>query len=239
MRIPYAPPIIEDFVAYSREEARLFGELSPAALQRLAEITSPATYSKGTTLFVEGQPSRGVFFISAGHVKLSTSSADGRTLILRICEPGDVLGLPATISGRPYETTGDAIEPTRANFIGRSDFVNFLREHGEVAMRVALELSDIYRKAVVEMRTIGLSHSAREKLARFILKWSAGRPSENGPIEFKLALTHEEIAQMIGASRETVTRLFAELKRKDLLQVKGSSVTIRDKAGLEQLLETN
>ena len=239
MSAPYGPPIIENGVAYPHEEFRLFGDLSPAALQRLSEITAPTAYPKGATLFVEGQPSRGVFVLSAGHVKLSTSSADGRTLILRICEPGDVLGLPATISGRSYETTGDAIEQTQANFIGRSDFVNLLREHGEVAMRVALELSNIYRKAVAEMRTIGLSHSARERLARFILKWSSRQPSENGAIKFKLALTHEEIAQMIGASRETVTRLFAELKRKDLLQVKGSSVTIRDKAGLEQLLEAS
>ena len=239
MRVPYGPPIIENGLPRPHEEPRLFGDLSPAALQRLSEITAPATYPKGATLFVEGQPSRGVFILYAGHVKLSTSSADGRTLILRICEPGDVLGLPATISGRSYETTGDAIEPTHANFISRSDFVNFLREHGEAAMQVALELSDIYRRAVAEMRTIGLSHSAREKLARFILKCSARQPSENGAIKFKLALTHEEIAQMIGASRETVTRLFADLKRKDLLQIKGSSVTIRDKAGLEQLLEAS
>ena len=237
MRVPYGPQVIESVLTYPHEQARLFGDLSPAAYQRLSEITAPATYAKGATLFVEGQPSRGVFVLSAGHVKLSTSSADGRTLILRICEPGDVLGLPATISGRSYETTGDAIEPTHANFIGRSDFVSFLHEHGEAAIRVAVELSEIYRTAVAEMRTIGLSHSARERLARFLLKWSARQPAENGAIKFKLALTHEEIAQMIGASRETVTRLFAELKRKDLLQIKGSSVTIRDQAGLEKLLE--
>lgn len=236
MRVPSAPQIIQNCAPCPYEEARLFCNLSPAALQRLSEIAAPATYPKGTTLFVEGQPSRGVFVLCAGHVKLSTSSADGRTLILRVCEPGDVLGLPATISGRSYETTGNAIEPTQANFISRPDFVNFLHEHAEVAMRVALELSDVYRSAVAEMRTIGL-HSAREKLARFILKWSARQPSENDAIKFKLTLTHEEIAQMIGASRETVTRLFAELRRKDLLEIKGSNVTIRDRAGLEQLLE--
>jgi CRP/FNR family cyclic AMP-dependent transcriptional regulator len=236
-RSPYGLQIIESCVTCPHREARLFCNLSPEPLQRLAEITSSATYPKGASLFVEGQPARGVFILCAGHVKLSTSSADGRTLILRIAEPGDLLGLPATISGRPYEVTADVIEPTQANFISREDFLNFLREYGEVAVRVAQELSDSYQSALAEMRTIGLSHSAREKLARFVLNWSAQHPSENGAVKFNLTLTHEEIAQMIGASRETVTRLFADFKRKDLLQIKGASVTITDKRGLEQLLQ--
>ena len=102
---------------------------------------------------------------------------------------------------------------------------------------MAQELSESYQAAFAEMRTIGLSHSAREKLARFLLDWSANHPSDNGVIKFNLTLTHEEIAQMIGASRETVTRLFADFKKKNLLQIKGSSVIIRDKLGMERLLQ--
>ena len=236
-RAPYGLQIIENCVTCPHKESRLFCNLPAAALQKLSEITSSATYPKGATLFVEGQQARGVFILCAGHVKLSTSSADGRTLILRISEPGDLLGLPATISGKPYEVTADVIEPTQANFISHSDFLNFLREHGEAALRVAQELSETYQTAFAEMRTIGLSHSAREKLARFVLDWSVHHPSDNGVIKFNLTLTHEEIAQMIGASRETVTRLFADFKKRNLLQIKGSSVTIRDKVGLEQLLQ--
>jgi CRP/FNR family cyclic AMP-dependent transcriptional regulator len=236
MRSPYGLQIIESCIACPHKESRLFCNLGPAALQRLSEITSSATYPKGATLFVEGQVARGVFILCAGHVKLSTSSFDGRTLILRISEPGDLLGLPATISGRPYEVTADVIEPTQANFISRTDFLSFLREYGEAALRVAQELSETYQSAFAEMRTIGLSHSAREKLARFLLDWSAQHPSENGATRFSLTLTHEEIAQMIGASRETVTRLFADFRKKNLLHFKGSSVTINDKLGIERLL---
>ena len=93
MRSPYGLQIIENCVTCPHKESRLFCNLAPAALQRLSEITSSATYPKGATLFVEGQPARGVFILCAGHVKLSTSSSDGRTLILRISEPGDLLGL--------------------------------------------------------------------------------------------------------------------------------------------------
>src|SRR5580704_7462116 len=159
-RSPYGLQIIESCVTCPHREERLFCNLPPAALQRLSQITGSATYPKGATLFVEGQPSRGVFILCSGHVKLSTSSADGKTLILRISEPGDLLGLPATISGRPYEVTADVIEPTQANFISHADFLNFLREHGEAALRVAQELSETYQTAFAEMRTIGLSHSA-------------------------------------------------------------------------------
>ncbi len=237
MRSPYGLQIIENCVTCPHKEDRLFCNLPPAALQRLSEITGSATYPKGATLFVEGQPSRGVFILCAGHVKLSTSSSDGKTLILRIAEPGDLLGLPATISGRPYEVTADVIEPTQANFISRTDFLNFLRDHGDAALRVAQELSETYQSAFAEMRAIGLSHSAGEKLARFILDWSAHHKSEGGTVKFNLTLTHEEIAQMIGASRETVTRLFADFKKKRLLTIKGSSVTLNDQSGLERLVQ--
>ncbi len=235
-RSPYGLQIVDNCVACLHIEARVFCNLAPAALQRLAEITSSATYPKGASLFVEGQPARGVFILCAGHVKLSTSSADGRTLILRISDPGELLGLPATISGRAYEVTADVVEPTQANFVSQADFLNFLKEFGEVALRVARELSDSYQTAFAEMRTIGLSHSAREKLARFILYWSSSHPSENGTVKFNLTLAHEEIAQMIGSSRETVTRIFGDFKKNNLLQVKGSSVTLKNKPGLERLL---
>jgi CRP/FNR family cyclic AMP-dependent transcriptional regulator len=236
MRAPYGLEIIESCLSCPHREERLFCDLSPAAVKDLSSITSAASYPKGATLFVEGQPARGVFILCNGRVKLSTSSADGKTLILRISEPGEVLGLPASVTGKPYELTADVIEPTQANFIGRAEFLKFLRENGEAALKVAQQLGETYHTAVAEMRTIGLSRSAGEKLARFLLEWCAETPEENGQTKIKLTLTHEEIAQMVGASRETVTRLFADFKKKNLLQVKGSTLIIKDKAGLEGIL---
>jgi CRP/FNR family cyclic AMP-dependent transcriptional regulator len=235
MRAPYGLEIIENCVTCSHREDRLFCRLSPPAVERLAAITSASSYPKGATLFVESQMPRGVFILCNGRVKLSTSSVDGRTLIVRIAEPGEVLGLPATVTGKPYELTAEVIEPTQANFIARENFLDFLREHGEVSVRVAQQLGETYHAAVAEMRSIGLSHSAAEKLARFLLDWCASHGSETPEIHATLTLTHEEIGQMIGASRETVTRIFADFKKKQLLQLKGSTLIVRDKAGLETL----
>jgi CRP/FNR family transcriptional regulator, cyclic AMP receptor protein len=235
MRAPYGLEIIESCVTCPHHEDRLFCNLPQAALQRLSSITAASSYPKGATLFVEGQAGRGVFILCNGRVKLSTSSVDGRTLIVRIAEPGEVLGLPATVTGKAYELTAEVVEPTQANFVSRTDFLNFLREYGEVSLRVAQQLGETYHAAIAEMRSIGLSHSAGEKLARFLLDWCSSHGSGKGEVRAKLTLTHEEIAQMIGASRETVTRLFSDFKKRQLLQIKGSTLILRDKAGLEHL----
>jgi CRP/FNR family cyclic AMP-dependent transcriptional regulator len=236
VRAPYGLEIIESCLSCPHIEDRLFCNLPAPAVQGLAAITSAAAYPKGATLFVEGQSPRGVFILCSGRAKLSTSSADGKTLILRISEPGEVLGLPATVTGKPYELTAEVIEAAQANFISREDFLRFLREHGEAALRVAQQLGETYHSAVAEMRTIGLSHSAGEKLARFLLDLSAAHDEGKGEIKLTLTLTHEEIAQMIGASRETVTRLFTDFRKKHFLHVKGSTLIIKDKAGLESVV---
>jgi len=238
MRAPYGLEIIESCLSCPHREDRLFCNLPARVVEELSRITSAAVYPKGATLFVEGQLARGVFILCSGRVKLSTSSADGRTLILRIAEPGEVLGLPATVTGKAYELTADVIEPTQANFISRSDFVQFLSHHGEAALRVAQQLGETYHSAIAEMRTIGLSHSAGEKLARFLLDLSTEQSSKLGELRVTLTLTHEEIAQMIGSSRETVTRLFSDFKRKQFVEVKGATVIIRNKPALENLLSS-
>lgn len=132
--------------------------------------------------------------------------------------------------------TAEALEPIQANFIRREDLLQFLREHGDAALRVAEMLCHIYQATYQELKSIGLSGSAAEKLARFILDLTDSREPQNGPIRATVTLTHEEIAEMLGASRETVTRLFSSFKKKQLIEVNGSTLIIKDKAGLEALV---
>ncbi len=241
MKTPYGLQVIESCLTCPMMKDRLFCNLPPRALEGLDAISSSATYPKGAILFVEGQDPRGVFVICNGRVKLSAGSADGKSLILRIADPGEVVGLPGTISGKAYEVTAEALEPIQANFIPRDPFLQFLREYGEVALRVAEILSDIYHATYQEVRYLGLSGSAAEKLARFVLDLAVEKGKTIGQSDglqrVPLTLTHEEIAQMIGSSRETVTRLFTDFKRKHLLEVHGSTLIITNKAGLEKVLE--
>jgi len=147
-------------------------------------------------------------------------------------------GLNATISNRPYEVTAEMIEPGQANFIARDAFLHFLRENGEVAVRVAEQLSRNYYTAYEEIRTLGLTSSPSEKFAKLLLSWSqdAKGPGLGAPV--KMTLTHEEIAEMIGTTRETVSRLFSEFKKKQWLQVKGATLTIRNRVALEKMVQS-
>ena len=235
MKTPYGLQVIESCLSCPLRQDRIFCDLPQPALQALDAISSSATYPKGAILFVESQEPRGVFILCNGRVKLMAGSADGKSLILRIADPGEIVGLPGTISGKPYELTAEALEPVQANFIPREAFLHFLREHGDAAVKVAQVLSEIYHATCREVRYLGLSGSAAEKLARFLLDWTDSHRENGVELRSTLTLTHEEMAEMIGASRETVTRLFAEFKRKKLIEVHGSTLVIRNKADLEQL----
>lgn len=237
MRAPYGLNVIDNCLTCQHREENLFCNLPIPAVQKLNEIKSTAVYPKAAMLFIEGQMPRGIFVLCNGKAKLSTSSSDGKTIITKISEGGDVLGLNATISNRPYEVTAEMIEPGQANFIPRDSFLRFLREYGEVALRVAEQLSRNYYTAYEEIRTLGLTTSPSEKLAKLLLSWSSENHPQNAD-QIKLTLTHEEIAEMIGTSRETVSRLFSEFKKKQFLELKGATLIIRNRPALQKMLNS-
>jgi CRP/FNR family transcriptional regulator, cyclic AMP receptor protein len=233
---PYGLGVVESCLTCNPQRDRCFRDLSTATLQGFEAIKYTSAYPPGAVLFVEGQAPRGVFVLCQGRVKLSFCSRDGKTLILKIAEPTEVLGLSATVSGKPYELTAETIDPCQVNFVKREDFLRCLHEHSDFCFRVAEQLSDKYNTACHEIRSLGLSNSAAEKLAKLLVEWSS-RNGESGKQEphVKMALTHEEIAQMIGTSRETVTRLFAELKKRQIVHAKGATLVIDKEAALELL----
>ena len=129
------------------------------------------------------------------------------------------------------------LEPTQANFIRRDAFLGFLRHHGDAALKVAEMLSHIYYATCQEVRYLGLAGSAVEKFARFLLDLKPPKGiADAAPDRRILTLTHEEIAAMIGTSRETVSRLITGFKRKHLIELHGSSLVLTNKKALEELV---
>lgn len=222
-----------------RASGFFFCDLPERALEALDRIRHPTVYPKGAVLCVEGEHPRGVFMVCQGRVKLSTSSADGSVLITRIAEAGEVIGLSAAISGRPYEVTAETLEPCQINFIRQDAFLDFLTSHCEVCLQAAQHLSDNYHTACEQIRLLGLSHSAAGRLAMLILEWCArhGKVTSRG-IKLTLTLTHEEISHLIGVSRETVTRIFSEFKNEGIIEVKGATLWVCDQAALEALVNS-
>lgn len=210
-----------------------FNKLSPAAFRDLALLQYPMSYGANVVLFSEKEPARGIFVVLEGEVKLSINSSDGRRLSLSIARKGDVLGLSSALSGSPYEMTAETLYPSKIAPICRQDFLNFVTKYPEVHQMLMGELSRQYTMACEQLRTVGLASTAPEKLARLLLDWSeAGQATERGT-RLRFSLTHEEIGEFIGASRETVTRTLSVFKSRRLVMFSGSMLTIPSRAALE------
>jgi CRP/FNR family transcriptional regulator, cyclic AMP receptor protein len=209
--------------------------LSDATFKALQKVEHAASFPAGAIIFMEGQPARGVYVLRQGRVKLLTTNSDGRTLILKIAKPGEALGLNSVITGKPHDLTAEILQPAELSFIPRVDFLSFITEHGDACLHFASHLSRDCQAAYDLVRSIGLCQSVSERLARFLLEWSLNGSAADGAVRVKLALTHEEIAQLIGASRETVTRTLSEFKRQRTIELNGSTLVLRNKPALESL----
>lgn len=200
----------------------------------LDRVTRENSYPAEALLFVEGQPSPGLMVIVSGRVKLSTASADGRTIIVRMAGPREVLGLSASVVGRPCELTAETMEPSRIKIIPRESFKQWLRAHPELAFRIAQELAEEYNTTCHKLRTMLLLHTATQRLARTLLQM-VHNPAPGKEVRAQFSVTHQEIAEMIGTSRETVTRLLASFRHKGMIEIEGSTLIVRDREALREL----
>jgi len=235
MRGPYGFEANDNCQNCKLRAGGFFCQLSAPTVKDFNVIKSTATYPPGALLFLEKQDSRGVFVLCGGEVKLSISSSSGKTLILRIAKAGEILGLMATMSGIPYEVTAETLHPCQVAFIRRNDFLHFVAKHPEVYQNAVKQLNSLYSGACNQLRTVGLSASAPEKLARLLLSWSAEAKSTRPDAAIKMPLTHEEIAEFIGSTRETVTRTLSEFKNRHLVQLEGSTIMISNRRELEAI----
>jgi CRP/FNR family transcriptional regulator, cyclic AMP receptor protein len=234
---PYAFDLLENCSACTWRDKRFFCDLDAAALKDFDVLTFTNVYPPGAMLFAEGQAPRGVFLLCRGSVKLSISAGDGKTVISHIATAGEVLGLSSTVTGNAYKTTAETLEPSQINFVRREDFVRLLARSASSCANAVHQLSHECEVNMDHIRALGLSHSAAEKLANVLLRWcdEQGKPSENGT-RVQLLMTHEDISQLIGTSRETVTRLLKDFRDRKILSVRGSTLIIHDKAALQEMV---
>ena len=208
------------------------------AIPGIDRVSRSRIYSRGAVVFHEGNIARGVYVLSSGRAKVSISSADGKKLIIRIARPGDVLGLYAGLTGRPFEATAEMVEGGRIDFISRTDLLNLMGRQQSFSSDLVEMFSRQFSEFVDTTRMLLLSQSALEKLARLIVRWGRDFGERTGEgIRVQILLTQEEIAQIIGASRETVTRLFSTLKRDKIISVKRDALWIRDSEALASLAQ--
>jgi CRP-like cAMP-binding protein len=236
MRDFYCLPRKEDWRKDKSRAKGILGELSPVAFKELKSVMLISACARGTILFMEGQSPQGIYILRTGQAKLSFTSAEGKTFTLRFAKPGELLGLMATLLGKPYEVTAEAFHPCQVDFIHAREFLRFLAMHPEAYRSAAKQMGSDYQAASETLRTIGLCSAVTTRLARLLLDWSIGAPKTRKGICIPLALTHEEIAACIGTTRESVTRAFTEFRNRRLVEYKGSRVTIPDRQALMHLV---
>ncbi|MDQ2921371.1 MAG: Crp/Fnr family transcriptional regulator [Acidobacteriota bacterium] len=193
-------------------------------------------YPRGSVLFVEGQRPKGFYVLCEGRAKVSIASAEGKTLVLRIAQPGELLGVNAALTGQPYKATVEMLQRCRIDFVSRGDLLKLLDRDKKACLGVAQALSSTLNGFVEHARLLLLSQSAAEKLARLLVRWcdELGKRTPQGT-RIDSGLTHEEIAQMICASRETVTRLLSDFKRKHIVNLIDNAIFVRNRKALESV----
>lgn len=213
-----------------------FCGLEQTEMLKFSSLKSRQRYPRGKTIFFEGEPAGGVYILCAGRVKLSTNSEEGKSIIVRIVEPGEVLALSATVNSSPLEGSARAIDECLISFVDKRDFTHLLNSSRPVALKAIGELGRVYRKAYTRICTLGLSSSVSERLARLFLEWCDRSCAESVSASIPLTYTHEEIAEMIGTSRETVTRLLGTFREQCLIDLHGHMLYIPDTRRLRGLV---
>ena len=232
---PYGLPVVDNCSTCELRKGGFFCCLSPDTVKALDEIKHTTSYPAGALVFMEGQAARGVYVVCQGRVKMLTTNSDGKTLILKIAEPGEILGVHSVVTGRAHEVTVETLQPSQLAFIPRDAFLNFMKHNADACLAAAQHISRDCQSAYDMIRSIGLSHSVSEKLARLLLQWTLSGKVKDGVIRVNLSLTHEEIAQLIGSSRETVTRTLSDFKKQGVIELHGSAMLVRNKAALEKM----
>ncbi|HKV02111.1 MAG TPA: Crp/Fnr family transcriptional regulator [Ktedonobacteraceae bacterium] len=207
------------------QESRAFFESNSISME----------YPRGNALFREGDQCSAIFVLCSGRAKISTTSREGRTLILHIAEGGDVLGMSAAFAGGEYEVTAEALEPCRVRVLHVKHLREMLRSFGDASLSVAKVLAENYRAAFDEARLIALPGSPAGRLARLILDWASHERRNGTNSIITMPLTHDELASMTATTRETVTRTLGRFRKEKLISMRGASLIVLQPAALEQL----
>jgi CRP/FNR family transcriptional regulator len=209
-----------------------FSCMSVDILREFHAFTSPVCYPANAVLFEEQQEASNILILVEGCAKISMNSRDGKRLILWIARPAELLGLTSVLRSSCHEVTAETVHPCKVATIRRQDFLDFLVRHPAAYESVARELSVEMSRACEQMRIMGLSSSASIKLAWLLLEWSAGvRTTARGTM-VNVPLTHEEMGECIGVTRETVSRAMAELRERRLVDMHGSGLMIKSRFAL-------
>jgi CRP/FNR family transcriptional regulator, cyclic AMP receptor protein len=211
----------------------LFADLDDRELSAIAAVAKTRRYAKDDVVFHADESGDVFCLIREGQVKVTMISPEGKEIILSLLDPGDFFGEMALLDDEPRSATVVATEPLELITIWRSDFLQILSENFDITKKVLAEISRRLRTASNRIESLA-TMDVYGRLARFFLDLAKdqGKMLDNGYVAVTRP-THQSIANMIGTSRETVSRLIHDLMRQNLLLSEGKTIYLR-KTALDQ-----
>lgn len=218
----------------AREEC-IFGGLPASQVERFARVRHFHQYKARQPIFHEGTPALGFHIGCTGRVKLSKADRDGRQQIVRIANPGEVIGEEALLDSHPYMTTAEALEDCHTAFIKRDEFLAFLESGQAIGARFLLHFCRTLIETQGRLARMGLG-DARARLAGTLLDLVQryGKPTRGGT-SLDLGLSRAELAALVGLSPETAMRLLSEFKADGVLRLDGRQITVLSREKLADL----
>lgn len=217
---------------------RSFCSLSDELHAVFETLKTSVTYAKGAFAFHEGDRCHSVFVVCAGRMKLVTSSSEGKLLLLRFAGPGTLLGLTEAMLERhpPYQYSAIAAEASALAVVPSDTFVRFVTSYPEACLRLTVALSEQYKIAQRETKFLAFGGSSTSRIAHLLLEQASvhGEVEADG-IHIPLHITHAELAQSIGATRETVTRILGELNQSGVIKRTPTAIVIHETEELARL----
>jgi CRP/FNR family transcriptional regulator len=211
----------------------LFSELNQEELESLDLHKSCILYKKGQTLYYEGTRPMGLFCLNSGKVKVYKITSDGKEQILNLAKAGDFIGYRALISEEFYAASATVIEEGAICYIPKADFLKILNGNPKFFRKMMQKLCDDL--GILEQKLVTIAQkSVRERLAAtmLMLKESYGMEGEGQSTLIDIALSREDLANIIGTATETVIRLLSEFKNQELISLQGKKIKVIDPKGL-------
>jgi CRP/FNR family transcriptional regulator len=194
-------------------------------------------YKAGSILFLEQEQLDRVFVVLSGDVRLSLQNIGGKSLTIQIARRGAVLGMHSALFGTHSEWSADVLYPSKIASITRNDFLRFAQSYPEVYRLATVELMTNLRHTCASLHIVGLSSCVRKRLASQLLVWGEQGFKTGDQTEFRMALTHAQIAEFIGVTRETVSRGLMAFKQLGLVEIQGSMLKIPSTTALRKYTE--
>lgn len=212
----------------------IFAQLNDHFLQEISEIVMEKKFKKSTIIFMEGEKGEAVFFIKAGKIKISKLSIDGRELILNIYGIGDVFAEVTLFNDVNYPATAEAIEDATVWMILNEKMEEKVRKNSELGLEYIKILSKRLFDSQEKLKHMALNDT-HVRTAQVLIKLAQEHGKEkNGIIEFQIPISRQELANIIGTARETVSRALSQLKKDNVIEIKGKSISIKDMKKLKK-----